>query len=102
MDFSQYTNLNQRRTLQLANILNIIRDSEQYDALRYAIIRNPIENEQDTDLLNNLKALMDPIERMRNCVAHNRRPTQRIADNYHNARPRVEELLDSYLSDLST
>ena len=102
IDFSQYTNLNQRRTLQLANMLNIISDSEQYDALRYAIIRKPIENEQDTDFLNNLKALIDPIERMRNCVAHNRRPTQRIAENYHNAHPRLEELLDSYLADFST
>ncbi len=102
LTFSQYINLNQRRQLNQKDLLDIIRDAEQYDALRYAIIRNPIENERDTDLLNNLKALMDPIERMRNCVAHNRRPIQRIADNYHNAYPHLEELLDSYLADLTT
>ncbi len=98
--FSQYINLNKRRLpATMSDILNMIRDSEQYDVLREQMTRSPIANKRDTDLLNDLKTLMDPIERMRNCVAHNREPSTKIKENYSTTHPRVDELLDNYLAD---
>jgi hypothetical protein len=96
--FSQYINLNKRPDPQLPHVLEFIRNSEQYDAFRAAILRDPIEHEKDAEFLTNLKNLMDPIERMRNCVAHNRRPTKSVVDNYPNAREELEERLNEYLS----
>lgn len=37
-------------------------------------------------------------EAMRNCVAHNRRPSRRVVENYGSARPLLNQLLDNYLS----
>ena len=96
--FSQYINLNTRAGPQLLSILDFIRNSEQYDALRVEILRNPIEHKKDAEFLTSLKNLMDPIEGMRNCVAHNRRPTRSLIDNYPNARRELEERLNEYLT----
>ena len=100
LTFSQYINLNNRLQPDLNDMRNLIRDSEQYDTLRNELLRSPLSNEQDTNLLNDLKELMEPIEQMRNCVAHNRRPNSRVIQNYSTTRPRLEERLNEYLSNL--
>jgi len=41
---------------------------------------------------------MDAIETMRNCVAHNRRPNKRTIENYDNARPLLDNMLEDYLA----
>ena len=101
LTFSQYTSLNQRRQIDPRHIVGIILDSEQYDDLRQELMRSPISDERDTELMNNLKEHLNSIERMRNCVAHNRRPSTRVREDYSIRRPILEELLDSYLADLT-
>lgn len=100
LTFSQYTSLNQRPPFRPVDVLELIHNSEHYEALRAEILRNPIEHEGDADFLASLKSLMNPIEGMRNCVAHNRHPTRSIADNYPVARERLGERLDEYLAGL--
>ena len=95
--FSQYIQLNQRRKFNFDNILKFIRDFDQYDVFRDEILRKPIENTEDSDLLNNLKAIMNPIEEMRNCVAHYRRPSKKITEDYVRAHAQLQERLDQYL-----
>jgi hypothetical protein len=41
---------------------------------------------------------MEAIETMRNCVAHNRRPLQRVTNNYLNVLPQVLNMLDTFLA----
>lgn len=98
LTFSQYVKLNQRKRLQTENIVDAIRDSDQYDAFRSEILRTPVENEDDAALLAGLREIMDPIERMRNCVAHNRQPSDRITENYLTAYARLNGLLDQYMA----
>lgn len=95
--FSQYIQLNQRRKFNVDDILEFVRDAKKYNAFRVKIIREPIENTEDADLLEDLKTIMDPIEQMRNCVAHNRQPSQRLTGNYINACSELKERLDQYL-----
>ncbi len=99
LNFKQYINLNQRPKSKLTatDILELIHNTEEYDAFRAEILRVPVEHEEDAEFLASLKNLMDPIEQMRNCVAHNRRPTQRITDNYPTACLDLEKHLDEYL-----
>ena len=99
LNFKQYINLNQRPKPKLTDmdILELIRNTEEYDAFRAEILRIPVEHKEDAEFLASLKNLMDPIERMRNCVAHNRRPTQRITENYPTARLALEKHLDEHL-----
>ena len=101
LTFGQYINLNNRQTISLAKILEMVQKSEHYQALQAEILRSPVQDEKDADLLADLKTLMNAIDGMRNCVAHNRRPPRRITDNYPNARDRLDERLNEYLKVLA-
>ncbi len=68
-----------------------------YDAFRAELDRAPIEHEDDAGLVAGLKQQMEAIETMRNYVAHNRQPTRRTVENYDNARPVLDRMLNEYL-----
>ena len=95
--FSDYVQLNQRTGIGFESILDFIRSHDDYNAFRAEVLRNPIEDEADANLLADLKEPMRIIENMRNCVAHNRRPSDRLTQSYANARSVLEERLDQYL-----
>jgi hypothetical protein len=97
LTFSQYIGLNQRADIRLPTLLDVLQTSGDYEAFRAEIIRAPVEQEDDAGLLAGLKERMDAIERMRNCVAHNRRPSDGVTQNYLNALPLLDRLLDDYL-----
>ncbi|MBI5937766.1 MAG: Abi family protein [Betaproteobacteria bacterium] len=97
LTFSQYVGLNRRPEFKLPELLELIRDKEAYDALREELARAPVEDEDDAVLLAGLKERMEAIEAMRNCCAHSRRPSKKVIENYDNARPLLDQLLDSYL-----
>ena len=98
LTFSQYIELNQRPKLKLQDLLDLVRNKEAYEEFRDELSRNPIEDEDDTELLSGLKDRMEAIEAMRNCCAHSRRPSQKVIENYENVRPLLEQLLDDYLA----
>ena len=54
-------------------------------------------NSYDADLLAALKNKINAIEKMRNCIAHHRRPSSRTEEGYQNAQPLISKLLDDYL-----
>jgi hypothetical protein len=97
LTFSQYVGLNQRPKFKLPSLLENIRNIGTYDAFRTELTRVPVEHEDDAVLLAGLKSKMEAIEAMRNCVAHNRRPPRRVVENYDNANPLLNQLLDDYL-----
>lgn len=85
--FSQYIKLNQRRPLsKTEDLLELIRKAENFDSLREEVEREPVPDESDKDFLASLKQRIDPIEKLRNCVAHNRTAPERIAQNYQTAK----------------
>ena len=98
LSFSNYISLNQRRRSQLQDILKVIESAKQYDDFRAKICRIPVEDEMDADQITNLKELMEPIENMRNCVAHNRRPTDKTIANYLSSLSKLDERLNMYLA----
>lgn len=99
LTFGQYVGLNQRPDLtKMVTLVDLIRIKETYEALRTEIERMPVEDEDDKDFLASLKARMNAIEVMRNCVAHSRRPSNTATNNYLNARPQLEKALDEFLA----
>lgn len=97
LTFSQYIDLNRRPEFKYADLLKLIRDKEAYESFREELSRTPVEDEADAELLAGLKERMDAVEAMRNCCAHSRRPSKKVEENYRNARPLLDQLLDSYL-----
>ena len=101
--FSQYIGLNRRRELrQVPQVLSVLRDSGSYDVFREEITRRPIADESDAELLDDLQSLLNPIEQMRNCVAHNRRPKAEDRQDYLSILPVLEKRLDRFLEDWTT
>jgi hypothetical protein len=96
--FSQYINLNKRPNPKPDDILNLLRDSDSFDTIKLELTRIPIEDGTDSDLIASLKQMLDPIEKLRNCVAHNRTPTDRIIQNYRNAHNELDRKLDEFLA----
>lgn len=99
LTFGQYVNLNQRPAIK--DFAALIKSQDTYEAFRAELMRQPVRHEDDASLLSSLKERMDAIERMRNCVAHNRRPTKGVKQSYLNALPLVHRDLDNYLYALS-
>jgi len=98
LTFGQYVALNNRPEFkQVSALLEVVRDSLTYDDFRSEINRLPIEYEDDAVFVAGLKEKMDAIEAMRNCVAHNRTPSRKVTDNYKNACPLLDQLLDEFL-----
>lgn len=98
LTFSQYVGLNRRPEFKLTDLLDLVRNKEAYDGFREELARAPVEDEDDAVLLAGLKERMDAIEAMRNCCAHSRRPSKKVIENYDNARPLLNQLLDGYLA----
>jgi hypothetical protein len=98
--FSQYISLNERRLpKQTADLVQMLRDTESFDQLRRELIRRPVQIERDAGFLASLKSLLDPIEKLRNCVAHNRTPSKSSIEQFHKAAPELEKKLDDYLAE---
>src|SRR3569832_1778305 len=98
LTFGQYVNLTRRPELKLPDLLALVRDKEAYEGFREELARAPVEDEDDAVLMAGLRERMEAIEAMRNCCAHSRRPSKKVEENYNNARPLLEQLLDDYLA----
>lgn len=99
LTFGQYVQLNQRPTIK--DLVSLIRNQATYEAFRDELLRQPVQHEDDAGFLAGLKERMDAIEKMRNAVAHNRRPSTKVTNDYRNALPLVNQALDDYLSALA-
>ena len=101
LTFGQYVSLNRRPEVrQVPNLISLIREKTTYDALLQELERKPVEDEDDSEFLASLKTRMNSIEAIRNCVAHNRRPSQAATNDYLNALPQVDKALDQFLTRL--
>lgn len=99
LTFGQYLNLNRRPDMrQLPALASLIRSNESYESFRRELLRQPVEDEDDAVFLAGLRERMNSIDAMRNCVAHNRRPSKRVTNNYLNALHQLNAMLDQFLN----
>lgn len=98
--FSQYVNLNTRRLpSKTDDFINLIRERNSFDDFLNELNRTPISKKEDMDFLASLKANLEPIEKVRNCVAHNRKIPNKLLQNFNNAKTILNNTLDAYLSE---
>jgi hypothetical protein len=99
LTFRQYAALNQRRAIK--DLVALIRNEDTYETFRAKLLHQPVEHEDDASFLASLKERMDSVEKMRNAVAHNRRPSRKATNDYLTAFPLVNQALDDYLGALA-
>lgn len=100
--FSQYTQLNEGEApTNVSQLLEVIGTAQDFEAFRRKITRHPIEDENHRDFIASLKERMDAIEKLRNCVAHNRAIPNRARENYEKARIELNQRTTEFLDSLS-
>ena len=52
------------------------------------------------EFLNRISENLESIETIRNCVAHNREPSDEELDNYNMAKEKLEKELDNFLQNI--
>ena len=94
MLFSDYIKLNDLKELKQPDLIDMIVNSNDYDELRKNIQYRGIIKEKYQDFLAKTKQNLEPIENLRNCIAHNRSIPK--SDNYKAITDygRAKELLD--------
>lgn len=98
--FSQYPNLNTRKQIkEVKNLIQVISQADGYETFKQMLISKPIKNEQYADFLASLQTHVDPIEKLRNCIAHNRTIPQRVIDDYETAKESLLQSMDSLVGD---
>lgn len=103
LTFGQYVGLNTRRLPNsIADIIDHFRESDSFESFKSELERSPVTDEADQLLLASLRDKLDPVEKLRNCVAHNRAVSERLAQDYVTAKPLLEAELDAYLQRFST
>jgi hypothetical protein len=103
LTFGQYVGLNSRKLpTNVSDIIDHLRESDTFESFKSELERAPVADESDQLLLASLRDKLDPIEKLRNCVAHNRTVTERLAQDYVTAKPGLEGELDAYLRRFNT
>lgn len=98
--FSDYHKLNERKQPNSTKgLIQLIGQADNYEAFIHMLTSKPIRNEQYMDFLASLQTYVDPIEKLRNCVAHNRTISQRVIDNYETAKEPLISSIDSLLTE---
>ncbi len=93
--FSDYIRINNLKELKKSDLIEMIINSNEFDDLKQKIQNRGIVKEKYQDFLAGIKENLDPIENLRNCIAHNRSFTDKIINNY----VKVKKILEDKIGD---
>ena len=99
LDFSDYINMNARKDLSLGRIKEYMGQAADFEELKRRITTNPIIKEEYNAFLTRLQERLNPIEKLRNCVAHNRPIPRRIIGSYEKARDLLLKEIKDFLEE---
>lgn len=97
--FSHYPRINNRKRPNQDGIFEYIQQAEDFEELKQKMTATPITKERYVDFLASLEQRVDSIEKLRNCVAHNRSIPKRTLDNYKTAKDLLLEEIKEFLEE---
>jgi len=98
LTFRQYGALNQRpEVTKVPDLKKVMEQMGTYAALLSELDRKPVLHSDDAGFLAGLRDLTHAIEAMRNCVAHYRRPSQKLTARYQSELTQLHEALGLFL-----
>ncbi|HST50015.1 hypothetical protein, partial [Jatrophihabitans sp.] len=91
--------LNSARKRDLSGIISAIATHKDFDEFKRFVTRGEVHEDQPTQtFLARLRTFMDPIEKVRNAVAHNRVVRAKALGDYETARDNLMVVLDETLA----
>ena len=98
--FSQYKRTTELKTLNQGDLFFIAEISNNFNEFKNNILNRGITNQEYLSFLNSIKRELDNLENIRNCVAHNRIPSENEVYNYESSLSSVENKIEEFLSKL--
>lgn len=96
LTFKQYLKFDTPKDIPTKEVLPLIINNQTYDLLREYVSSRGIIEQRHLSFLRNVSRLLDPIENVRNCIAHNRKIPNNQLDNYPNAKREILAFIDSF------
>ncbi|MBU6339179.1 MAG: Abi family protein [Rickettsiales bacterium] len=97
--FTHYIKLSDLKPLGEKDLINYVQNSDSYEDLKKNLLNRGITNPAHKNFLLSLKDVMQPIEDLRNCIAHNRSVNDDIFTNFMDAKEKFNERLESFWSE---
>jgi hypothetical protein len=95
LNFSGYIKINELKNLKDPDLIEMIKASNFYDEMKQKLLNRGIREEKYQDFLAGIKQDLDPIEKVRNCIAHNRSipksDNNKMIVDYENAKDRLKQ-----------
>ena len=97
--FGEYAACNKNsHKADIKTIVELLQFAKNFDTLQEWWTAKPIRKTAYSDFITSLGSIMSPLEKVRNCVAHNRAiPTDLIA-NYETAKGNLLKFIDDFVS----
>ncbi|RFM29588.1 hypothetical protein [Deminuibacter soli] len=96
LTFSGYLKFEKPKDVLIKELIPLIQTKEQYEELRAHLNSRGITVEHHVDFLQAVRATLDPIESVRNCIAHNRQIPNRTDANYTRARTELLRFIQEF------
>ena len=100
--FSQYKRTTELKTLNQEDLFFIAEISNNFNEFKNNILNRGITDQEYLSFLNSIKRDLDNLENIRNCVAHNRTPSENEVYNYESSLSSVGNKIEEFLSKLKT
>lgn len=97
--FDQYIKVNERKPItQVQDLISFIGRATDLATLQTTLTAKPIENRPHSDFLARIKGWIDAVEKLRNCIAHNRTASPKVIEDYESARPKLMEAIAEFFN----
>ena len=99
--FSDYTKISKPKILHQDDLYTIAELSNNFDEFKDKIVNRGIIKEEYLTFIENIKPVMDNLERIRNCVAHNRSLSEEDQRNYKTYFDELNKHINGFLDTFS-
>ncbi|MGD9116766.1 MAG: hypothetical protein PVJ61_06270 [Dehalococcoidia bacterium] len=99
--FDQYDKLGELKSIKLEDLVSIAEVAHDFNEFRSAIITRGIIKVDYLDFISSIKADMEFLEKVRNCFAHNRSPSEDDLINFERVKEELLKKIDDFLASLS-
>ncbi len=98
--FSQYSKLHELKPLKMEDLTNSIKVSKNFEEFKKRVTTRGVIKEKYLDFISSIRIDMEMLEKVRNCVAHNRTPSDDDLENFNRVKEELLRKVDDFLSNL--
>lgn len=96
LSFADYKNIGDSRSPKIEHLIGGLKDSQSFDEFRDSVFPELLQEQAHKDFITSLIQIMDPIEKVRNAIAHNRLPSVTHIDNYVKSRDLLRKAIEDF------